>query len=75
MPLDNLTKNSTFDLLHLQDGEYYFSEFPVQSGVGSAAPLDDGSLSLCSDSLYLCPNDSNEPIIRVPLSSIQCLAR
>ena len=71
-----VTKNSSddgFDLLYLQDDEYYFSDHSVSFSLPDQSPVA-ATLKLCSNSIYLVnTDDRNANIIRIPLDSVESI--
>ena len=72
-----------FDLLCLQEDEYYFRDYPCHFSVLAPAATDDddsasvasavlkrGVLKLCSSSVYLVPEETDDAIVRIPLDFI-----
>jgi hypothetical protein len=75
-----------FDLLCLQEDEYYFRDYACQFSLATAtatadcdnssiAVLENGVLKLCSSSVYLVPEKLDSPVIRIPLDSVSSIAR
>lgn len=67
-PLSNLI-NHDFDLLSLQEDEYYFRDYSCTFIDGDNTPLA-ATLKLCSCSLYLVPHGLENPVVRVPFEAV-----
>ncbi|KAH7622342.1 putative BEACH domain-containing protein lvsF [Nannochloris sp. 'desiccata'] len=79
-----------FDLLCLQEDEYYFREYACQFSIAtksnlqlnatsdednsSIAAAELGVLKLCSSSIYLVPENVSDPVVRIPLDSVATIA-
>jgi hypothetical protein len=74
--------NPKFDLLCLQEDEYYFRDYACQFSLTAATATDSrpaaalqlGVLKLCSSSVYLVPETVDEPVVRIPLDCVASLA-
>ncbi len=67
---DDAPEAEVFDLLCLQDDEYYFRDYECSIADGGAAAPSPAVLKLCSASIYLVPAALDEPITRIPLESL-----
>lgn len=79
-----------FDLLCLQEDEYYFREYACQFSIAtksnlqlnatsdednsSIAAAELGVLKLCSSSIYLVPENVSDPVVRIPLDCVATIA-
>ena len=71
-PLSNLI-NHDFDLLSLQEDEYYFRDYSCTFIDGDHDPLA-AALKVCSSSFYLVPYDLEKPVVRIPLEVVTSIA-
>eukprot|EP00899_Mesostigma_viride_P026278 jgi/Mesvir1/6835/Mv09015-RA.2 len=66
-----------FNLLHLQEGEYYFKDFTYElyNDPSTSHHRSAGILKVCSASLIFVPRKQEEPMFRVPLQHVTDIQR
>ena len=73
----NPSSTDAFDLLYLQEDEYYFQDYQnctfSTTAIDTAAASAAVTLKLCSASIYLVSHDQTRAIIRIPLDAIESI--
>eukprot|EP00271_Cylindrocystis_brebissonii_P020385 TRINITY_DN6725_c0_g2_i1.p1 TRINITY_DN6725_c0_g2~~TRINITY_DN6725_c0_g2_i1.p1 ORF type:complete len:926 (+),score=154.21 TRINITY_DN6725_c0_g2_i1:58-2835(+) len=83
LPRDDLTTEELkeqyggdrFNLLLLEEGEYYFKDFPCLYSPREGDPRSMGTLKMCSDCLFFSPLDEDQPVVRIRYVNVQALER
>lgn len=81
--MEQTSIDPAFDLLCLQEDEYYFRDYTCQFSIvtvaadgdtSSVPALANGVLKLCSSSVYLVPENLDDPVVRIPLDCVALIA-